>query len=201
MGGKMKTMPSALNQAILTNQTFPTKQYVLNVNNYTSRNQWAWKEPNSHIFLPELASGINNLKYVLVIRDGLDMSLSSNTQQLQNWGPTVFGISYNSDDRNDLIRAQLEYWIAANNRSIKKGRMLLGKNFIVCNFDRLCLDPEYEISRLANFLEMKVKDNMLKDLVKIPRRPASSGRYRSSPLSYSTSIRTKVHRLNGGQAL
>ena len=47
---------------------------------------WGWKEPNTYISLPELATVFPDLKYIHVIRNGLDMAFSKNVQQLFNWG-------------------------------------------------------------------------------------------------------------------
>jgi hypothetical protein len=44
---------------------------------------WGWKEPNSHIILDCLASRLENMKYIHVIRNGLDMAYSSNQNQLR----------------------------------------------------------------------------------------------------------------------
>ena len=46
---------------------------------------WGWKEPNTHLFLPQLNEKIDGLRYIHVVRDGLDMSFSTNTWQANHW--------------------------------------------------------------------------------------------------------------------
>jgi len=47
---------------------------------------WGWKEPNTHIYLEFLSKYFSDLKYIFVIRHGLDMAFSKNQAQLYNWG-------------------------------------------------------------------------------------------------------------------
>ncbi|MEL6868038.1 MAG: hypothetical protein AAFP19_26680, partial [Bacteroidota bacterium] len=75
--------------------------------NQSRPNKWGWKEPNSHIFLPYLIDYFKDLKYIYVVRHGLDMAFSKNQQQLVNWGP-LFGIE---PPHSPL--AQFNYWLAA----------------------------------------------------------------------------------------
>jgi hypothetical protein len=68
--------------------------------------RWGWKEPNSHIFLEHLAAHFPQMRYVHVIRHGLDMAFSNNAQQLQNWGD-LFGVTWPAE-ASQLPQAQLE---------------------------------------------------------------------------------------------
>ena len=47
----------------------------INLSCYTG---WGWKEPNSHIYIKHLCDYFPNLKYIHVIRHGLDMAYSNN---------------------------------------------------------------------------------------------------------------------------
>src|SRR5690606_37110457 len=42
------------------------------------RDVWGWKEPNTHIYLPEILNFFPNIRYIHVIRHGLDMAFSGN---------------------------------------------------------------------------------------------------------------------------
>jgi Sulfotransferase family len=72
--------------------------------------RWGWKEPNSYVFLPALFSTFEGLKYVHVVRDGLDMAYSNNLAQVHNWGG-LFGVEAVGADR---VGAQLTFWARAN---------------------------------------------------------------------------------------
>jgi hypothetical protein len=54
--------------------------------NINSFRGYGWKEPNTHVFLPFIVKHFKNIRYIHVIRNGLDMAFSSNQNQLYNWG-------------------------------------------------------------------------------------------------------------------
>lgn len=135
----------------------------------------AWKEPNTHIFLPQFAQQFPRLKYVHVIRNGLDMALSKNLHQLHNWGG-FFGIQ--TSDEEPLRIAQLRYWIAANRRVLDIGQSLMADRFLLLNYDALCERPEPEITRLVRFSGVEFPKRQMTELAG-SIAPTSRNRFRS----------------------
>lgn len=144
-------------------------------------NRWGWKEPNSHIYLDYLADFFSNIKYIHTIRHGLDMAFSDNQQQLYNWGP-IFGLEL-PQTKSDEPAASLKFWIKSNQRVIESGQKLGDQNFLVVNFDRLCLSPESEIQKIVSFLNIEPNPEKLEALIRIPQKPKSLGRYRAHNIS------------------
>ena len=144
-------------------------------------NRWGWKEPNSHIYLDYLADFFSNIKYIHTIRHGLDMAFSDNQQQLYNWGP-IFGLEL-PQTKSDEPAASLKFWIKSNRRVIERGQKLGDQNFLVVNFDRLCLSPESEIQKIVSFLNIEPNPEKLEALIRIPQKPKSLGRYRAHNIS------------------
>jgi len=144
-------------------------------------NRWGWKEPNSHIYLDYLADFFSNMKYIHTIRHGLDMAFSDNQQQLYNWGP-IFGLEL-PQTKSDEPAASLKFWIKSNQRVIESGQKLGDQNFLVVNFDRLCLSPESEIQKIVSFLNIEPNPEKLEALIRIPQKPKSLGRYRAHNIS------------------
>ena len=142
--------------------------------------RWGWKEPNSHVYLDHLAAYYSNIKYIHTIRHGLDMAFSENQQQLYNWGP-VFGISM-PVSQTDEPAASLNYWIKSNKRVMEIGQKLGHQQFLVVNFDRLCLSPGSEIKKIVSFLDIDVSAEDFAALKRIPQLPKSLGRYRAHDL-------------------
>jgi hypothetical protein len=142
---------------------------------------WGWKEPNTHIFLEYLAAHFPDFHYIHVLRHGLDMAYSTNNQQLLNWG-TLVGVTV-ADKTCVTPRDLLQYWVAANERAIKVGRMLLGERFLLVRLEELCRDPKASIKTMASFVgvDMNLKD--MHKLARLPSLPASSGRYRNHDLA------------------
>ncbi|MCT4565386.1 MAG: sulfotransferase [Maledivibacter sp.] len=145
---------------------------------------WGFKEPNSHIYLENLSKYFKEMKYIHVIRHGLDMAFSENQYQLHNWG-SLFGINIPNDGAR-LPKASLNYWIKSNKEAIRKGRELLGNNFILLKFDELYLEPKKQIDRMIDFLEVKKPIVRKKFLYTLPQKPRTSGRYRKNDLSIFT---------------
>ena len=116
--------------------------------------QWGWKEPNSHIYLEFLAQHFGSrMRYVHVIRDGIDLVRRGNHLQLVNWGP-LFGLSFAAEsltaDPIALRTAALDYWIAANLRALRVGPQLFGERFLVLNLNDLRRDPVPGVTRLLS---------------------------------------------------
>ena len=124
---------------------------------------WGWKEPNSHIFLPQIVSEFGGIKYIFVIRNGLDMAFSNNTNQIRNWGKYICDISIT----NKLIKKEmmLEYWILANKRAIEIGKNQLNDRFMVINYDNFCHSSLHELQKFVEFLNVEVDNNIMKKIV------------------------------------
>lgn len=114
--------------------------------------RWGWKEPNSHIFLPQIAQVFPHMKYIHVIRNGFDMTFSRNTQQARNWSAHVTGTPL---PEGEVSPSQLlDYWTAANKQALSHGHALLGDRFHVINYETLCDAPEGTLGRLFDFLDL-----------------------------------------------
>ncbi|MFW6134056.1 MAG: sulfotransferase [Elusimicrobiota bacterium] len=161
---------------------WPIKRLVQNKNKQANKNEnkyikWGWKEPNTHIYLPYLKSYFKNIKYIHVIRNGLDMAFSSNKSQFKTWAK-IYGLDMPKNEI-EKRKAQLQYWINANKRvkNICK-RRLDEDEFVWINFEKLCKKPKEQILKLKKFTGVNKKVN-IKKLSKIPKIPDSSGRFRN----------------------
>ncbi len=134
---------------------------------------WGWKEPNTHIFLPALLNQSPNLKYIHVVRHGLDMALGVNQNQLRLWGRQIL-----QEPEIDINPStSFRYWCAAHRRIAKIGKTM-GNHFLMLNYDKLCMEPESGLVQLLNFLRIKVTRRLLNELVNVIETPQSMGRHR-----------------------
>jgi hypothetical protein len=136
---------------------------------------WGWKEPNSHVFLPQLIDHFPGLRYVHVVRHGLDMAYTRNRTQLEIWGPH-FGITVPADGAA-AEAAQLDLWIATTRRAVDLGARL-GERFLLLRFDDLCREPERELRRLFDLAGLDVDACILTRLAGGVEAPDSVGRWR-----------------------
>ena len=138
---------------------------------------WGWKEPNSHLFLPQLIDRFPGLRYVYMVRHGLDMAHSRNRTQLRLWG-AQFGVAPPAHaEEAAMARAQLEYWIAATRRALGLGSRL-GERFLVLRYEDLCDQPERELGRVLELAGLDVGAERISRLAADVRRPDSAGRWR-----------------------
>jgi hypothetical protein len=119
---------------------------------------------------------IPNLKYIHVLRNGLDMAFSENKNQLKNWG-WKFGIE--SIEKMDDITAsvkQLDYWIKSTEYILEKAKT--NKNIYILNYDKFCINPKFEIMALFDFLEINIQPDGYEKISKIPILKNSIGRHK-----------------------
>lgn len=157
---------------------------------------WGWKEPNSHIYLEYLHRHFGNkLKYIHCIRHGLDMAFSKNNNQFRKWG-WLFELDNLELKNGSQAQSLLKYWIKANKKAIENGEKFLGSQFKVVNFDKLCSDPEDEVTGLLNFLGIDFNDAQFKKITNIPSVPTSKNRYKNYDISiFSKSDLEEIRKL------
>lgn len=111
---------------------------------------WGFKEPNSARVLTELVSAYPDMRYIHVLRHGLDMALSQNINQLRAWGPSM-GITW-SGESHDLPNAQLNFWLEATRQTHTTGKRLLGERYLLVRYDDMVEDARKTSAQVAEFL-------------------------------------------------
>jgi hypothetical protein len=138
---------------------------------------WGWKEPNSHIYLEFLARHFGQrMRYVHVIRDGMELVRRGNHRQVQNWG-SQFGVSFEAASRSSdpvaLRAAVLDYWISANLRVLRLGPELFGERFLVVNLNELRRDPIPATTRLLQHIDLEASHDLVLSLVQMTEPPTN----------------------------
>jgi hypothetical protein len=133
--------------------------------------RWGWKEPNTHIHLNRLFKYFPEMKYIHVMRNGLDMAFSDNQNQLRLWGGRLLG-----RDMEVTPYFALKYWRKVHERILNIGSQL-GGNFLLLNYDDFCNTPEIGIRNLLDFLEVDTGFGELSKLSRLVNKPLSMGRY------------------------
>ena len=133
---------------------------------------WGWKEPNSHVVLDRLITCFPQMKYIHVVRNGLDMAYSSNQNQIRFWGSHFLGQNVAINPRNSL-----RYWCSVHRRVIALGE-IMGNRMLFLNYDDFCRRPESWIPHLSVFSGLSACPTIISDLVRLTRVPSSTGRFR-----------------------
>ncbi|WP_158569390.1 sulfotransferase [Pseudotabrizicola alkalilacus] len=143
---------------------------------FAASSLWGWKEPNTHIFLPQLAARFPRIRYIHVVRDGLDMAFSNNTWQARHWAH-LYGLSQDTD--TPLPLHQLRYWTAANRAALDYGAAHMGDRFLIISYEEYCRKPERYWQRLHDFVGLRTLCAPPADLL----RPTNIGRSQDHDLS------------------
>ena len=126
---------------------------------------YGWKEPNSYIILERLLKYYPNMKYIHLIRNGLDMAFSDNQNQVKLWGKKILQPS----DFDDINYASLKYWIIIHKQIIKLKKKLGSNQILILNYDKLCLKPNIYLNKICKFLNISKKTILgLKPLIDPP---------------------------------
>ena len=131
--------------------------------------------------LPLLCDQVAGLRYIHVLRNGLDMAYSDNLNQLQWWGPSL-GIDLPADT-HALPVAALRFWAVTTCRAVEVGRQRLGGRFLLLRLEDLCEDPRAGCERLLRFLGEPADGATISRLSEIPVTPSSVGRHRQADLN------------------
>ena len=133
---------------------------------------WGFKEPHTMYLLRGLARAYPDVKYIHVLRNGLDMVFSRHQQDFPTWGP-----HYGVDSTRGAPEDVFEFWYRSNRQVSRAGRELLGDRFLVVRLEQLCRDPRQAIDRIlghAGLSDLKVPRGALESL---PRLPKTHARY------------------------
>lgn len=141
---------------------------------------WGWKEPNTHIFVPALLEHYPELRYIHLVRHGLDMAFSRNDTQLRLWAEH-FGLAVPADD--DLLAvSRLRYWSAANHR-ISELAQRHPDRCLVLRFEDVCREPREMAACIAEFCGLPVDEDLLDRAPELVREPGTVGRFRQHDVS------------------
>ena len=133
-----------------------------------------FKEPNSHIYLPLMLDEEPDLRYIHIVRHGLDMAYSANRQQLVNWGVS-FGLSRVARDQA-TPEAAFDFWFLANERVARLKREF-GDRIMVVQFEQLCAKPLATVREMAAFAKIDAADADLESAAELVRTPEPLHRF------------------------
>ena len=142
------------------------------------RTRWGWKEPNTHVFLDRLPNAFPGMKYIHVVRNGLDMAYSSNQNQLALWAGPLFG----QPPAESGPRASLKYWCQVQRRALDLG-MPLNDRFLMLNYDAFCQAPVEHLPALGRMLEVTIEPKLQAELLSLVHIPGSIGRFKPHGIS------------------
>ena len=95
---------------------------------------WGTKVPGSFYYLRYLSEIFENMRYIHIVRHGLDMAYSQNHNQFSNWGGYFDILSENDATPKYLLK----YWAHANIHALENCRRWLPNQHLIIKFEDLC---------------------------------------------------------------
>ena len=137
-----------------------------------------WKVPETFHWLAELSQFFPDFQYVHLVRHGLDMAYSGNQNQVEKWAPRL-NLDIDYDQRGKISpRSKLEYWLRANEQTLRVAGQYLPGRMLVVRFEDLCNAPGPELERILAFLDLHPAQTDREALARVVKQPRSVGRYR-----------------------
>lgn len=127
---------------------------------------WGWKEPNTHVVIERLWQWIPDLRYIHVMRHGLDMAHSRNQHQVMLWGRELL-----QGDVEPSPQRSLTYWCGVHRRV----NALLADHpdrVYLLDYDRFCAEPASSLVALRSFLGISDAPHLDVEKMIQPRKAA-----------------------------
>ena len=140
----------------------------------TGQSSWGWKEPNTHIVLPFLLAALPNMRYIHVIRHGVDMAFSRNQTQVALWGA---GLAAGDGDERSR---SMTYWCHVQERMQQLSELYPGRIHWL-KLESLFDNPAATANGLCNFLQAPQLLESLQDACGLVKQPSTLGRYKTQP--------------------
>jgi Sulfotransferase family len=132
---------------------------------------WGWKEPRSIYLLPFFHRHLPALRFLHVVRDGRDLALSSNQNQLRKHGDAA-------PIPPDLPEAErsIALWSWVNLGAARYGEEHLGDHYLRVRFEDLCARPVEVAGDIFGFFDLEGDPAVALDAI---ATPSSLGRWRA----------------------
>jgi hypothetical protein len=116
---------------------------------------WGWKAPRSIYLLLFLHEQFPNLKFIHVVRDGRDMALSGNQNQLNKHSAAV--LSWPERLFRSRAERSILLWERVNLHAAEFGESKLHQDYLRVRFEDLCEKPVEATAQVLNFLGARIE--------------------------------------------
>ena len=138
----------------------------------TTPGPWGWKEPRSIYLLPFLRRHLPELRFLHVVRDGRDMALSENQNQLRKHGEAA-----SIPEGLEPAARSIALWSWVNLEAKRYGEKELGARYLRIRFEELCERPVELTARILGFVGL---EGDAAELAREVAPPSSLARWRAA---------------------
>lgn len=141
---------------------------------------WGFKNPRQIFLLPVLADLFPGMRFIHMVRDGRDMALSGNRNQLRQH----YGSLFDEPVPDDAERGAIALWQAVNVEASTWAGYSLAGRYLTVRFEDLCAAPTATVERIAAFvagLDEAIAPDRIAAAAAAVQAPDSLGRWRDLP--------------------
>lgn len=136
---------------------------------------WGWKEPHAGYFFEPLYRRYPGAKFIVVMRNGLDMAYAPNDQQARYW------CRFLDVPPCRTPAEKFNYWFLYN-QYMKTTLTQLGAEFYMLRLEDLFLDAKPTLEHLMSTLDLVLNQQM----VQLPRVPSTFCRFKTFDMGWVT---------------
>jgi hypothetical protein len=135
---------------------------------------WGIKNSRSILMLPLWHEQFPSMRFLHVIRSGLDMAYSETDSQVRRHGEAVLGAAADFTDAERMVL----WWARVNARAADYGEAELGERYLRVRLEDLCATPKRIVRDLFDFFQA---EGPIRRAVAEVEPPATLQRWRDRP--------------------
>lgn len=141
---------------------------------------WGWKNPRLMFVLPFLAEALPDLHFIHVVRDGRDIALSDNRQQIDRHFSARYGHPPPGEP-DALALAAIRFWSETNLEALACGQALLGKRYHLLRLEDATAPDSPALAALLRELRPDIDASALSAAQQVVAHRPGHGRWRDLP--------------------
>jgi len=141
---------------------------------------WGWKNPRLMFVLPFLAEALPGLRFIHVVRDGRDIALSDNRQQIDRHFAARHGHAAPKEP-DALALAAIRFWSETNLEALACGQALLGERYHLLRLEDATAPDSPVLAQLLQALRPDIDAASLTAAQQAVAHRPGHGRWRDLP--------------------
>ncbi|RKQ68130.1 sulfotransferase [Oceanibaculum indicum] len=141
---------------------------------------WGWKNPRLMFVLPFLAEALPDLRFIHVVRDGRDIALSDNRQQIDRHFAARHGHAA-PQEPDALALAAIRFWSETNLEALACGEALLGERYHLLRLEDATAPDSPALAELLRLLRPDIDAASLAAAQQAVAHRPGHGRWRDLP--------------------
>jgi hypothetical protein len=138
--------------------------------------RWGIKNPKSIHMLPFWNQMFPKLKFIHVVRNGLDVVYSKNQGQFECYKELLFDRQEQKEQKIFGRQGKIAFWYRVNQLAADYGKSEMQGRYLMIRFEDLCNNPERIVGQIFDFLEVHEPDKLTNAIAEVSSK-GTTGRW------------------------